>query len=148
MAMRAKVTTAEEPPWFEWIIVSRWGVAGEHFSIGRTRVPALSTETAPINLTPSKTALARLLPLPPALGAATFLFVQRRPASLSVAGDFAPAQGYVRLDGLGEGSRLEAEGSCVACSPRRAWRVEAERTAWIGEFIEAPGGQTDVTKGA
>jgi hypothetical protein len=64
------------------------------------------------------------------------LFAQRRPASVSVAGAFAPAEGYVRLLGLGAASRLRAEGRCVAGEISSAWRVEAVRVAWIGEFIE------------
>ena len=136
MAMRAKRTTAEGPSWYEWIIVSRWGAQSEHLSVGLTGVPVLRGKTAPIHLTPRQTALAGLLRLPPASGPPTFLFVQRQPASVSVAGDFAPAEGYVRLDGRGAVLRLHAEGRCGAGAFRPAWRVEAVRVAWIGEFIE------------
>jgi hypothetical protein len=136
MAMRAKLTTEEGSAGYEWIIVSRWGAAGEHVSLGRTKVPVLSGETAPIHLTPCETALAGLLRLPPASGPPTFLFRARRPACVSVAGAFAPARGYLRLRGHGASLRLRAEGSCAAGAIRSAWRVEAVRVAWIGEFIE------------
>lgn len=136
MAMRAKLTTSDGPACHEWIIVARWGVAGEHLSVGRTRVPVLAGKIAPIHLTPRQTALAGLLRLPPASGPSTFLFVQQPPASVSVAGDFVPAEGYVRLDGRGASPRLHAEGRFVAGAIHSAWRVEAVRAAWIGEFIE------------
>lgn len=135
-AMRAKWTTTAGPPSYEWIIVSRWGAEGEHLSIGRTGVPALRGKAAPIDLTPRQTVLAELLRLPPSLRPPTFLFVQRQPTSTSVAGDFAPADGYVRLRGHGAALRLRAEGRWVTGAIRRAWRVEAVRAAWIGEFIE------------
>jgi hypothetical protein len=136
MAMRAKLVTARRRPWYEWIIVSRWGPAGEHFSLGRTMVAVLPGKTAPIHLTPRQTALAGLLRFPSASGPPTFLFCQRRPPSVSVAGDFAPAEGYVRLHGSGRALRLRAEGRCVVGAIRSAWRVEAVRAAWIGEFVE------------
>src|SRR5262249_12734577 len=90
MAMRARLTTAKAPPCYEWTIVSRWGAAGEWLSIGRTKLPALPGKIAPIHLTPRQTALAKLLQLPPGSGPPTFLFVQRKPVSMSVAGNFAP----------------------------------------------------------
>jgi hypothetical protein len=136
VAMRARLISATGPACYEWIIVSRWGTGGEHLSIGRTRVPALRGKTAPIHLAPRQSALASLLRLPPAAAPPIFLFARRQPASVSVAGDFAPAEGYLRLHDRGAALRLRAEGRCVACSIRPAWRVEAVRVAWIGEFIE------------
>jgi hypothetical protein len=135
--MRAKVTTAKRQPWYEWIIVSRWGAEGEHLSVGRTNVPASPGKSAPIHLMPCQTALAGLLGTPPVSGPRTFLFVQQKPPSFSVAGDFVPVEGYVRLHGLGAVPRLRAEGRCIAVAMRSAWRVEAVRAAWIGEFIES-----------
>ena len=55
---------------------------------------------------------------------------------MSVAGDFAPSEGYVRLYGRGTGLRLFAEARCVGRAILSAWRVEAARVAWVGEFIE------------
>jgi hypothetical protein len=136
MAMRARLTTAKQPPWHEWIIVSRWGTAGECLSIGRTRLSALPGKVAPIHLTPRQTALARSFPLPPLAELPTFMFAQRKSVSLSVAGDFAPVEGYVRLHGRGAALRLYAEGRCTSGALRSPWRVEAVRVAWIGEFIE------------
>ena len=71
-----------------------------------------------------------LLRLPPAAGPPGFLFAQRQPAAVSVAGG-------VRLHGSGVGLRLRAEGRCGTGTTRPAWRVEAVRIAWIGEFIDA-----------
>jgi len=136
VAMRAEVTTAKGEPVWEWIIVSRWGTAGEHLSLGRTRVAAVPGKPAPIQLAPRQTALASLLRLPQLDGAPTFLLTQRLPASMSVAGDFGPAEGYVRLYGRGASLRLTAEGRCVGRAILSAWRVEATRAPWIGEFIE------------
>lgn len=137
MAMRAKLTIADGSSWYEWLIASRWGAAGEYLSVGRTMVPALADMTAPIHLAPRQTALARLLPLPSAAGLSSFLFIHRLPESVSVAGDFAAAEGYVRLHGRGATLRLRAEGRCRAADATDAgWRVAAVRRAWIGEFIE------------
>ena len=135
--MRARVTSAKRQPWYEWIIVSRWGAAGEHLSIGRTKVAAQPGKSAPIHLMPSQTALAGLLRMPPVSGPWTFLFAQQKPASLSVAGDFASVEGYARLHGAGAVPRLRAEGRCIAGAKQPAWRVDAVRAAWIGEFIES-----------
>jgi hypothetical protein len=137
VAMRARVTTAKRQPWYEWIIVSRWGPEGEHLSVGRSKVPALPGKPAPIHLTPCQTALAGLPRTPPVSGPRTFVFAQQKPESLSVAGDFTPVEGYVRLHGIGAVQRLLAEGRCIAGAMRSAWRVEAVRAAWIGEFIES-----------
>jgi len=98
---------------------------------------ALPGTSAPIDLMPRQTALAGLLRMAPVSGPRTFLFTQQKPICLSVAGDFAPVEGYVRLHGVGAMPRLRAEGSCIAGTPRSAWRVEAVRAAWIGEFIES-----------
>jgi hypothetical protein len=138
VAMRARVTTAKRQPWYEWIIVSRWGSEGEHLSIARTKVPALHGKSAPIHLMPRQTALAGLLPMSPVPGPRTFLFTQQKPISFSIAGDFTPVEGQVRLHGAGATPRLHAEGRCLAGAMRSAWRVEAARAAWIGEFIESP----------
>ena len=136
IAMRARLTTTRSPPREEWIIVSRWGEAGEYLSIGRTKVPVVAGQDAPIDLTPHQTALALMLRLPFNSGPPTFLFVQRQPAALTVAGRFASAEGYVRLHGDDAMSRLRAEGRCLAGTFRSAWHLEAVRAAWIGEFVE------------
>jgi hypothetical protein len=136
IAMRARLTTAKGLPRLEWIIVSRWGVAGENLSIARTRVPVLLGKAAPIHLAPRQTALAELLRLPPAAGPATFLFARELAGAVTLAGHFAPAEGYVRLLSGGAALRLRAEGRCAVGVNRACWRVEAARAAWIGEFIE------------
>jgi len=140
VAMRAAIVTAKGEPASEWLIVSRWGAAGEHLSIGRTKVAAPPGKPAPIQLAPKQTVLASMLRLPPAAdGAATFLLAQRLPASMSLAGDFAPAEGYARLHGRGTGLRLSLEGRCVGRAILSAWRLEATREPWVGEFIENGG---------
>jgi hypothetical protein len=137
MAMRARLTTAKRKPWYEWIIVSRWGTAGEHLSVGWTKVAAPPRGSAPIDLMPRQTALAGMLRLPCNSRPRTFLFAQWQPVSLSVAGDFVPIEGYVRLHGRGAALRLRAEGRRIADAMHSAWRVDAVRVAWIGEFIES-----------
>ena len=140
VAMRAAIVTLKGEPVLEWLIVSRWGAAGEHLSIGRTKVAAPPGKAAPIQLAPKQTSLASMLRLPPAAdGATTFLLAQRLPASMSLAGDFAPAEGYVRLHGRGTGLRLVSEGRCVGRAILSAWRVDAAREPWVGEFIENGG---------
>jgi hypothetical protein len=134
--MRAKVTTQQGPSHYEWIIVARWGSAGEHLSVGRTKVRATPGRTAPIHLAPRVTALARLLLLPSEAKAPTFLLTRNLPESISVAGAFAPAEGYLRLSGRGARLRLRAEGRCIGSAQHPAWRVEAARAAWVGEYIE------------
>jgi hypothetical protein len=136
MAMRARLTTTRRPRRDEWLIVSRWGVAGEYMSVGRTRFPALPGMDAPIDLRPRQTMLARLLRLPVKPGPHAFLFVRRKPESVSVAGGFAPTEGYVRLHRNGAMLLLCAEGRCFAGALRSPWHIEAVRVPWIGEFFE------------
>ncbi len=136
MAMRARLTITGRPPWEEWIIVSRWGEAGEHLSVGRTRVPALPGQEAPIDLRPRQTALASWSRSPLGSGPPAFLFVRRQPASVSVAGRFAPVEGHVRLYGDDAMPRLRARGRCLAGVSGSAWYIEAARVPWIGEFVE------------
>lgn len=133
--MRARLTTVKGPPWREWIIVSRWGTAGEYLSVARTRVPVRPGRAAPIYLAPRQTGLAALLRLPPIHGPPTFLFARELPPAVTLAGHFARADGYAQLHGGGADLRLRAEGRC-AVGTNCAWRVEAVRAAWIGEFIE------------
>jgi hypothetical protein len=133
--MRAKLINAPNPPHFEWVIVCRWGPGGEHLSIGWTSQPALPGE-APINLAPVKTSLAVRLPETAAGAAATFLLAPALPDKITVAGDFLPAEGYVRLYGDGAELRVQLKGLCLACAVRSSWEVEATRAVWLGEFIE------------
>jgi hypothetical protein len=138
VVMRAKLTMTTRPPWQEWFIVSRWGRDGDHLSIARTFVSVARARVAPIQLTPRQTALADLLRLPDASALPTFLLTQSRPDCTTMAGDFAPAEGYVRLFGSRSAPRLRAEGCCAGHDRRLAWRIEAVRAPWVGEFIEAP----------
>jgi|SRR3984885_12125118 hypothetical protein len=135
VAMRAKLLNAPNPARFEWLIVSRWGNEGENLSIGWTSQPALSGE-APINLTPNKTSLAVLPPETAADTPATFRLAPSLPGQVMVAGEFVPAEGYVRLYGAGLSLRVRLKGLCLSCRVRSTWEVEASRAAWLGEFIE------------
>jgi hypothetical protein len=56
---------------------------------------------------------------------------------MRVAGAFAPTEGYLRLQGRDSKLQLQSEGRCVGRAVCPAWRVEAARVRWIGEFIEA-----------
>jgi hypothetical protein len=136
MAMRAELTCSEYPPWHEWIIVSRWGGKGEYLSLSRTRASAPAASSAPIDLAPWQTLLARM-PRPPAnRSSATFVLSARRPRRFNVAGEFAPAQGHVQLSCRGTRISLRAEGRWLARTLRPGWRAEAVHEPWVGEFIE------------
>jgi hypothetical protein len=142
MAMRATLTISSGQPRHEWIIVSRWGNSGEHLAVGWTESPAMPGKTAPLHLVPRRTALAELICLPPCSGPLTFLFVPQLPAAVSVAGEFTPLEGFVRLQGRGARMRLCAEGRCRKRPRRPAWRIEAARAGWVGEFIESSSTET------
>jgi hypothetical protein len=120
VAMRAKLINAYYPDRFEWVIVSRWGTEGEHLSIGWTHEPALAGE-APLHLSPNQTSLA-VLP--------------RETAAETPAGEFLPAEGYVRLYGAGLSLRVRVKGQCLSCTVPSTWQIEATRAAWLGVFIE------------
>jgi hypothetical protein len=137
VAMRAKLTPAEQPPWHEWIVVSRWGAAGEHLSIARTFVPALPDEMAPIRLQPRQTALALLIDEPSAASLSTFVLAPQLPSRVTVAGNFAPAAGRIRLHGRGTALRLRTARHCTGHAIQPSWRIDAMRVPWIGEFIES-----------
>lgn len=134
VAMRAKLVAATRPSQFEWIIVSRWGTAGEYLSIAWTSLRANRGE-APIDLTPRQAVLAVRREQSKKWSPATFLLATSLPDEITVAGDFMPAEGYARLYGKDAGLRLRSEGWSAA-PEQRAWHVEATRQPWIGEFIE------------
>ena len=135
VAMRAKLINLPLPARFEWLIVSRWGDNLQHLSIGWTSQPA-ATDEAPMNLTPNKTSLAVLPDMQDAQTPATFHLAPALPGQVTVAGDFAPAEGLVRLYGIGPKLRVRLKGQCLSCDVPNTWLVEATRAAWIGEFIE------------
>ncbi|MDR3530747.1 MAG: hypothetical protein P4L90_09365 [Rhodopila sp.] len=134
--MRARLVGAIRPSRFEWIIVSRFGRDGDHLSIAWTTLPARPGE-APIQLTPQQTALAVRRQGASARAAATFQLIRSLPEGLTVAGDFVPAEGYVRLYGGGERLRLRSEGRCLKPGIRSDWHVSATRASWMGEFVES-----------
>ncbi len=133
--MRTKLAGATRPSVFEWIIVSRWGSAGEYLSIGWTSQPVASKQ-APINLTPRHSVLGirrerTINPTP-----ATFVLIDALPDRISVAGEFLPAEGYVRLHGKDARLRLRSMGRGLVPGVRPDWHIAATRAGWIGEFIE------------
>jgi hypothetical protein len=139
VAMRAALLDPGRPSSHEWVIVSRWGGAGEYLSIGWTETPALTAD-APINLTPLQTAFATC---PGGCGVSTpttFELAASLPGCLRVAGDFVPAQGFVQLYGIGSALRVRSRGVCMKPDRRSGWDVDASRAQWVGEFIEAPAG--------
>jgi hypothetical protein len=167
LAMRAELATAPygsphaigaaRP---EWLIVSRWGLAGECLSLSRTGVPALADDTAPANLHPRETFFG--LRVPGSANETCFLLLRHLPAEIPVAGSFLPTDGFVRLAGPMSTLRLTAAGrhahirgrgtdgtlyGDVPCPPEdaegaTAWSIDATRRPWLGEFVERlPGRQ-------
>lgn len=134
--MRAKLIVTAGPPLFEWIVASRWGADGEYLSIGWTFLPAASGD-APIDLTPRRALLAVKQERAAAWAPATFVLVSALPDRMTVAGDFVPAEGYVRLYGTGSRLRVRSKGRSLDPDLRPAWRIEATRANWIGAFVEA-----------
>jgi hypothetical protein len=135
VAMRAKLINVPLPARFEWLIVSRWGNHLQHLSIGWTSQTA-ATDEAPMNLTPNKTSLAVLPDETDAQTPTTFHLAPALPGRVTVAGDFVPAAGRVRLYGIGSKLRVRLKGHCLLGHVPNTWLVEATRAAWIGEFIE------------
>jgi hypothetical protein len=136
VAMRAKFIYASPlPTQFEWAIVSRWGPGGGRLALGWTLLPALPGE-APIDITVRRTSLAVLSDAGAESIPATFQLASSLPSKITVAGDFVPAKGYVRLLGRDSDLRLESKGQSLRPDLRSTWRIEAVHERWIGEFIE------------
>lgn len=137
VAMRARLVDDVSPFRREWVIVSRWGADGMYLSVGWTMMPAVPGE-APIHLRPRQTAVAVQRSDPFARAPVVFEFVAALPPGLTAAGDFIPAEGHVQLYGSRERLRVRSRGQCLRPELRAAWRFEANRAVWIGEFIEGP----------
>jgi hypothetical protein len=135
VAMRAKLVGASLASLYEWMIVSRWGTDGEYLSIAWTSMPA-RPGPAPFNLTPRQTAYGVRRERPSAWVPPTFQLAAWLPGDLPMAGEFVPAEGFVRLYGAGNKLRIRSEGKCVKPNLRLPWNVDATRAAWIGEFVE------------
>jgi hypothetical protein len=135
VAMRAKLLGTPRLAMYEWIIVSRWGNGGDHLSISWTSLPGRAG-VAPIHLVPRHTAVAVRQDPFPGRAPATFVLTAALPEGMTVAGDFLPARGYVRLYGSGTRLRVRSKGQSLKPDIRSAWRIVATRQAWIGEFIE------------
>jgi hypothetical protein len=136
VAMRAKLLyVAPLPARFEWVIVSRWGPSGDHLALGWTLLPALPNEV-PVNLIARQTSLAVLTDIGSTDVATSFQLAPSLPDDTTVAGDFVPAKGYVRLFGNAPSLRLVSKGQSLRPDLRPTWRIEAAHEPWFGEFIE------------
>jgi len=118
------------------MIAARWGNDGEYLSFAWTGTPA-TTPMAPRNLRPSRSALAVRPDWPPSALAPDWLFRATLPEGVQVAGTFVPARGHVGVQGRGRDLRIVSEGYDLAEGQQSAWRIEAVRMPWIGEFIES-----------
>lgn len=166
----------------EWLIVSRWGREGEFLTVSRTGIGRDAGSVAPIGLAPSVTCIGVLMAPPadlleslpgdmasdlasdmppgqrPNIPSDTFSLTRRLPFGVTVAGTFAPADGFIRLRGPVETMQLTASArnaedpttggdlsgnsglkSRTACPGTLAnWNIRAFRRPWDGEFIEQP----------
>jgi hypothetical protein len=160
MAMAADVGTASfdrphdiQQRSREWLIVSRWGRNGEYLTLSRTCFSPVSDAEAPIALAPSVTCVGVLMTPPQVAGVDTFLLTRQLPRDVTVAGQFAPADGFVRLCGPVESLHLTASArdepdSAGGCDPHPdvagmrsvagagTWHINACRRPWDGEFVE------------
>jgi hypothetical protein len=141
----------------EWLIVSRWGGNGEFLSLSRTGV-VRDGIAAPDGLQPRTTFVGILLPALDVPEVSGFLMVRHMPPGITVAGTFAPSDGYARLSFTETALTLAAAGryahSRGGYEGRRmlhdipdpppqaasafAWRVTATRRPWSGEFFPDP----------
>jgi hypothetical protein len=141
VAMRAKIIFAAPlPAQFEWVIVSRWGTEGEYLALGWTLLPAPS-DKPPMLLSPRRTSLARAIGESVTDSRTNFLLASSLPDNgVTVAGDFIPAKGYVRLVGVGSDLSLVSKGKSLRPDLHPSWQVQAARAFWFGEFIESSRG--------
>ena len=120
----------------EWLIASRWGPRGSCLTVSRTLVSAKAAETAPLYLAPRWSAVALFDVRTDPSSTACFVFLDRRPAGLPLAGKFAPARGRVRIEGDGHLIRLRGNVDCVLRKSREDFQFDGARIDWVGEFIE------------
>ena len=148
----------------EWLIVARWGRDGEYLTMSRTGMGRGAGTTAPISLAPTTTCIGVLTPNRDDLGGDTqgssvsdlFTLTRYLPDGVTVAGVFAPADGFIRLRGPVEAMLLTASardpgsrtipvdaaertalgglGDCADLAS--TWNIRASRQPWDGEFIE------------
>ncbi|HUL08766.1 MAG TPA: hypothetical protein VLV76_20730 [Candidatus Acidoferrum sp.] len=138
-----------------WLIVSRWGPAGQYLSISSTQTAEPGTK-APVGLTPRCTSIGCLLSEDSDASEGTFLLVRQLPPDTVVAGSFFPTDGYARLSRCDGRFRLTAAGRYAhglhdSWGPREgpdtrvqpcnngaafAWHIDAVQRQWDGEFVE------------
>jgi hypothetical protein len=141
----------------EWLIACRWGPDGEYLSIA-TAGPIIDQVGlfAPEAISPIHSLVGVLVSESQADASSTFLLTRQLPLQVELAGTFFPAEGYVLLQEREE-FRLVCEAryshSCGWLDGREirkdipdpapgtaeamAWRIEAVRHNWIGEFFPA-----------
>ena len=136
VAMRARLKARERPPYWEWIIVCRWGTSGQYLSIAWTSIAAAFGQDTPIDLRPRRTALATV---PTARRQDTFSFLESLPHDINVAGQFVPVKGSGRLLGNGDSLGLRASGFDIGYEPRSTWQMHAIRAPWSGEYFDVAG---------
>jgi hypothetical protein len=136
LAMHAKlISAAPLPARFEWVIISRWGAEGENLALGWTMLPALPGEP-PTHLIPRRTSLARAVGSDYSGVRASFELASSL-GEITVAGDFVPAKGYVRLFSKGSDLEMISKGKSLRPDLHPSWQLQATRKPWFGEFIES-----------
>lgn len=136
VALRGMISRPLFPSHREWLIASRWGDKGYYLSVSRTLVRAGEAETAPSNLVPRWSTLA-LLNMSSLRGRSpSFRFAHRRPSGLSLAGRFAPAFGYVRVESTDIGLRFHGSIYCLLRKPGQELLFEGLQISWVGQFAE------------
>jgi hypothetical protein len=136
LAMHAKlISAAPLPAQFEWVIVSRWGAEGEYLALGWTMMPALSGES-PTQLVPRRTSLACAAG-PGEMGDRASFELASSLGEITVAGDFVPAKGYVRLFSKGSNLQMISKGKSLRPDLHPSWQLQGVRKPWFGEFIES-----------
>lgn len=136
VALRGTIIRPPFPSHCEWLIASRWGDDGYYLSVNRTLIRAGEEETAPSNLVPRWSTLA-LLNMSSTRGRSpSFRFVPRRPSGLSLAGRFAPAFGYVRVESTEKGLRFHGGIYCLLRRYAQDFLFEGVQISWVGQFAE------------
>ena len=125
-----------------WLIVCRWGVAGEYLTISSTMGEpkaagdGAEVQRAPAGLHPRRTWFGVLTPDQEG-PQSVFLLTRDLPRDMTIAGDFASAEGYARLVAEEDGVlRLVAVVREVAAGGPTACYLVADRRPWRGEVLD------------
>jgi hypothetical protein len=121
----------------EWLILCRWGRNGRFLSVSCAgSAPLRQATCAPMSLRPRVTLVGRLAWDDARSGEACFLLTGPAPPSVSLAGRFIEAQGFLML--LRRGGRLMLAGTFRAGGCATARRLEARQHSWPGEYFAGP----------